>query len=474
MIKIEFILNLNIQSTYKMANRCEVCNKSFNSAQYLKKHYKTDVHKDAEKAINTPNEDFTRFPLKDKAGEIVSYALVDVEVHKHITSVGGTVWRADDGYVGLTIGKESMRMNRYVYYGYYNYEKTAGYFVDHIDGERHDNRIDNLREANPSQNAFNRRKKVDATSKYYGVSISSEKGPDGEFLWQCTSNAESLKFKFTYREETHAAYHRDLLVKEHHDVEFMKLNNIKEPPGFVLKVNRTRDLPKNIQPDGKKFYFVKTSKINNIVKNGKRRDTIEEAEEDLRLFKIELAIINDRRIQNTPIKRNANGIAIIELFDKSKTLVGVTEVDDEDYYKLMKYRWYKDVDRVSGTVDKKKVFMSRFIMNYTGSDVIDHDDGDTYNNRKYNLKEVTAEQNAQNKHSLENSTSKYVGVSWYKTKQQWVAQISCKGKKEGLGYYDTEEEAAKMRDQRAHALNIEKNTKFKLNFPITKDIKVTI
>jgi hypothetical protein len=49
-------------------------------------------------------------------------------------------------------------------------------------------------------------------------------------------------------------------------------------------------------------------------------------------------------------------------------------------------------------------------------------------------------------------TSKYVGVSWAKSRNAWVAIISDGGKRKNLGYFDNEESAARCWNREAHRL----------------------
>ena len=52
----------------------------------------------------------------------------------------------------------------------YHYGEWPKEFLDHINGIRDDNRIENLREATNQQNQFNRKSKKDSSSQYKGVS----------------------------------------------------------------------------------------------------------------------------------------------------------------------------------------------------------------------------------------------------------------------------------------------------------------
>jgi len=60
------------------------------------------------------------------------------------------------------------------------------------------------------------------------------------------------------------------------------------------------------------------------------------------------------------------------------------------------------------------------------------------------------------------SSSKYRGVCWLKSRRAWRARIEVHGKREHLGYFDSEERAALAYDKRARELN---GPSARLNFP---------
>ncbi len=71
--------------------------------------------------------------------------------------------------------------------------------------------------------------------------------------------------------------------------------------------------------------------------------------------------------------------------------------------------------------------------------VVNHINFIKNDNRVENLEIVTARVNANKKHIK--SSSKYVGVSWHKSKAKWQARIGIKFKRIHLGTFNTEIEA---------------------------------
>lgn len=75
--------------------------------------------------------------------------------------------------------------------------------------------------------------------------------------------------------------------------------------------------------------------------------------------------------------------------------------------------------------------------------MLDHIDGDRANNAIMNLRDVTNQTNAQNRHEVSSSkvTSQYLGVTWNAANQCWMAQIGIDGKNLYVGQYATEHDA---------------------------------
>jgi hypothetical protein len=74
---------------------------------------------------------------------------------------------------------------------------------------------------------------------------------------------------------------------------------------------------------------------------------------------------------------------------------------------------------------------------------VDHKDRNRLNNQRENLRSATRSQNGANRGKQTNNTSGFVGVSYYKQKNKYTAQIHYKGKKKCIGYYDNKIDAAK-------------------------------
>jgi len=129
----------------------------------------------------------------------------------------------------------------------------------------------------------------------------------------------------------------------------------------------------------------------------------------------------------------------------------VALVDDDNYNWLNKWKWFAQEDKGNyyagrnlplGNGKRKGIKMHRLIMGFPGKFEIDHKDGNTTNNQRYNLRLCTHRQNTKNKKKVKKATSLYKGVHWNKRDRAWVAFLGCDGKNISLGYYQREIAAA--------------------------------
>ena len=93
----------------------------------------------------------------------------------------------------------------------------------------------------------------------------------------------------------------------------------------------------------------------------------------------------------------------------------------------------------------------------------DHENHDTLDNRRNNLRPCSTSQNMAHRRISRMNTSGYIGVHWNCGHEKWSARIGVDGKRISLGYSDDIVEAAKIRD--AAAINYFGEFAV-LNFPI--------
>lgn len=119
------------------------------------------------------------------------------------------------GYVTVTIDKKVIRLHRFLM----NVTDSAVY-IDHIDSDKMNNTMGNLRLSDASKNARNKRKKKNSSSKYIGVCYDKV----GQRWTTSISHNSKHVFSSSYNDEEACARSRDLYLIQHLPDEQYKLN----------------------------------------------------------------------------------------------------------------------------------------------------------------------------------------------------------------------------------------------------------
>lgn len=95
----------------------------------------------------------------------------------------------------------------------------------------------------------------------------------------------------------------------------------------------------------------------------------------------------------------------------------------------------------------KGIMIHRYIMTPEKGMVVDHENGDTLDNRKINLRICTDAKNKKNCKLYSNNKSGHKGVIWNKSipHPKWMAYICIDTIRTTLGYFDKLEDAVKCR-----------------------------
>lgn len=88
---------------------------------------------------------------------------------------------------------------------------------------------------------------------------------------------------------------------------------------------------------------------------------------------------------------------------------------------------------------------------------IDHINGNHYDNRIANLRDVPQSENVRNQRLRKDNKSGYHGVNWDKGRNKWRVTINVEGKVKTLGRYDDLDEAIKVRKEAEIELNYHSN-----------------
>jgi len=130
-------------------------------------------------------------------------------------------------------------------------------------------------------------------------------------------------------------------------------------------------------------------------------------------------------------------------------------VDAEDVERLLEYDWYAtwtgwnwyavhDVYRRG--VKVARIRMHREVLHAPQGTEVDHNNGNTLDNRRSNLRFATSSQGKQNRRKSPGTSSQYKGVQWSKRDGKWLAVIGVGNKHLYLGLFALELDAAAAYD----------------------------
>ncbi|AYP68281.1 HNH endonuclease [Bacillus phage vB_BcoS-136] len=134
------------------------------------------------------------------------------------------------------------------------------------------------------------------------------------------------------------------------------------------------------------------------------------------------------------------------LRDREGLETGRTIIDLEDLKKISKHTWSINIHGYArANKNNKYIGMHKLITNTDKNEIVDHKDRNRLNNRKSNLRIVSSSDNAINKNIQSNNSSGVSGVSYYKSRDRWVAEIKYEGVKKWIGSFSSKEKAIKAR-----------------------------
>lgn len=128
-------------------------------------------------------------------------------------------------------------------------------------------------------------------------------------------------------------------------------------------------------------------------------------------------------------------------------------VDKADFERVNEITWHRvtrhKTEYAQGTLENKKIYLHRFVMDAVVGQQIDHANGDGLDCRRSNLRVATHGQNQQNRSVRRDCKSGFKGVQWEARTGRWRARIIVARKVIRLGRHATSEEAARAYDNAA-------------------------
>lgn len=169
--------------------------------------------------------------------------------------------------------------------------------------------------------------------------------------------------------------------------------------------------------------------------------------------------------EKRPVKRHP----VIQPLDKPFRYIPLTQgqtaiVDVEDFEWLNKWNWYaaympniKSFYATRGENAPEKsvrtIRMHQEILSCKKEEKVDHENRNTLDNRRVNLRRCNGSQNNYNTGLTSRNTSGHKGVSFHKASGKWRAQICANYKCRLLGFFNSAEEAAQARNAAANTLH---------------------
>jgi hypothetical protein len=127
-----------------------------------------------------------------------------------------------------------------------------------------------------------------------------------------------------------------------------------------------------------------------------------------------------------------------------------TYVDAEDFEWLNRYHWHAYNGYASRCDGSGRIYMHREIMKPPKGMVVDHVNGNGFDNTRANMRNVTREDNMHNQRKHAGTASIYKGVTrGQSSKGSWCARVAWRGHRLTAGTFASEAEAARAYDRLA-------------------------
>jgi hypothetical protein len=300
--------------------------------------------------------------------------------------------------------------------------KKEGYVIDHKDGNKLNNKRDNIRHLTVSQNSQN----IKLNNEFIGISFLR-----GKYQANC-----SQKYLGVYETKEEAARAYDIYVICHINKDGrLNFNYTKKEKENIIKVyygsfEKEVKMVSNILVERPNYYRVNFD--NKYV--GKIRKNFKTYEEALKLRNEIVSKIESMKLKELhglEIERNSKGQAILNVFNNKQNYEFI--IDDNFWYELKTInRCVSNGRYLRLTINNKKITLHKYLMlkygGYTEDDlknkVIDHINRNSLDNRLENLRVLNYSDNNKNRNT--NNKTGYRGI--YKVGSKYQARFILDGK----------------------------------------------
>lgn len=377
-------------------------------------------------------------PLRNRAGEVIEYALID-DTDAHILNFRWYLRKYEMKTTNLKYSLSCIEGKQISMHTFLLGKPDKGYVIDHINNNGLDNRRQNIRIVSRSINSQNKKKIITdtTTSRYKGVSQQNNK-------WLAAYSATKIGL-FDNEIDAAKAYDEYALlttqgqaicnglvpydeIKDKNPIDILQINknDIKLPEGIYKHNNHASLNRKNI-------YYARVYH-NKKVFTSKFSATVEEAQHHLLQLQNRVNDIKEKELTahaNKEIQINTDGMAYFTLKNGMQCFV-----DNDKWKDLSLHCLHYDGRYVSLNINGKTIRLHRHLTSATEADIVDHINHNRLDNRSENLRLTSATNNSHNR----TIKGHYVGLR--KVKQFWASTIRKDGITYRLGCYDNPVKAA--------------------------------
>lgn len=385
---------------------------------------------------------------------------------QHYEELSRYSWHEDKGYARSMIDGKMVGMHRFIM------KAQKGQTVDHIDRDKYNCCIENLRFVTSGQNAANHSKQKNRSSIYYGVTFMKA---TGKYRVRFIHEKREITLG-QYISEKEAAEVYDRYICQNPEMVYHVLNF----PNTQEYMNTARVIPKVKNGTSSGYYGV--VQRNNrfyasVGHKGIKQNLGHFDEKEKAAITVDSYIVKhglNRRLNfpatytgYTPVPKiktifQPYAPGVIQIIIPSR--IGIVVLIDEYMYEKIQHCTCNETPYgyIEVHMGKRvKHQLHRYLKNVTDPNIlIDHINGNKYDNRISNLIESDAQLNANNKRKRASASSKFYGVSKY------LQGFQCFFKGLTLDTSQSEIDMARKRD--LYVLTFHPNERFKMNFEWTQ------